>query len=157
MNYSKCLYFTLSLAASAFIGQSSIACEAFKACGDIRYCAYENLTPANRWQASLATALQNDDLNGIVANTNACQSAVGSADWSKHSAQCDLIDIGHKARTAQCAQYLSPAPPPGPPPQYCYTQGKYYEIGHLGPPGQGVCRITGGGGCACGDSPGQLK
>jgi len=95
----------------------ALACEKEKACGDIYYCASGNSTPANRWRESLVRALHDDDINGIIADTNACQTALGAnrgKDWSGHIDGCDVQDIGRHARSSTCTAW---AVPPAPPPQ----------------------------------------
>lgn len=134
-------------------GRPSLACEKYKACGDIHYCAFENLTPQNAWREALVRALQDDDQTGILADTNACQSAVGTPnEWDTHKQSCDLQEIGRAARASRCADFLSPPPPPPGRRWYCYTEGKYYELEHLGPPGTGICQgpHTVGEYCQCG-------
>lgn len=151
---------TVAFSLTIFGIHGAYACDAYKACNDLDYCMYKNLTPQNIWRQALSDAARDGDLNGIVADANACQAAVGSAgDWANNSGGCGpgLADIAKKAYKQTCGALVAPPPPPSPPKQYCYTQGKYYEIGYLGPPGTGICEAMSSGSCNCGGvSPGQI-
>jgi hypothetical protein len=141
---------------------SAQACDMLKACNHINYCAYIQLDPTNESdRQNLLAALQRDDPPAIKDFTHKCQKHYGhEASWLSDGDDCPnetINQAGRSAKNTHCGSLFTPPPPPAPPVVYCYTQGKYYEIGNLGPVGTGICRDLGNGKCACGSSPGQIK
>lgn len=137
------------------------ACDMLKACQDVRYCAYDNKTPANKWREDLQRVMGLGAWSNMLDDTDACQNAIGASngdDWTRNKQGCDAQTLGMLARNANC---VSAAPPPSPPPQkvyYCRSNGQTIPFGRL-LPGFGVCEgpEVVGAACHCGNAPGQVQ
>lgn len=145
---------------AAIFGDRALACNSPKeVCDAILWCLKEPSARNANNREKLNDAVKKGVWSEIHAWTDICQNHLGTMpkEWQRASGGCkenDFVEAGRKAdeyRNAgkdHCEGQITK--------QYCYTQGRYYEIGHLGPPGTGICEVIGSA-CACGNSPGSLK
>jgi hypothetical protein len=136
-------------------------CVPLNACQHIVYCAYIQLDSTNYTdRTNLLSGLERDNGSDIKDATDKCQTHYGHHDSYVADFQgCDAEQanqIGRHAKKTHCASMFQPPPPPPGPVDYCETQGKYYELGKLGPPGYGICELeVDPKYCHCGESYGQ--
>lgn len=140
-----------------FTSPASAECQnAREVCDAINWCLRNpdprNATNRERLEDSTARGVWSE----IEAWTTRCQRDLGSTwnDYSRASGGCtsnNWVDQGQRAHSGVCADLPAKR-------AYCYTQGGYYELGHLGPPGTGPCngQADEGAACRCGSSPGVV-
>jgi len=158
------LLFAVGIASNA--GADCSVPQKIAVCEHIKYCSQKNLTPKNTDLARLLNAIKREDGHAIKDATGSCQKNVGNrGDWDTHVAGCGvddirLIVISAKQNGWDCGKALNTPAPQHVDKYYCYTQGKYYELDQLGPPGTGICRgpKNDDAACTCGSSsPGTVK
>jgi hypothetical protein len=144
-----------------FTHVSSYACDMFKACQDVRYCAFDNATPDNIWRQDLQNLLNAGAWTNVLDDTDACQNKLGAShgdDWARNKNGCDAQTLGTLAKNANC---VAVAPPPSPPPErvfYCRSNGQTIPLGNS-LPGFGPCEgpPVVGAACHCGKALGQVQ
>lgn len=137
---------------------ATFACSPADVCEHVKWCATDGGPRNELNRTELRKSIGRGETSNIWGLTERCQHDVGSdyQGWRVVQEGCPdpvyskIAEALNSNGITSCAKRQR---------FYCYTQGKYYELDHLGPPGTGVCRGTprGGATCACGESPGTVK